>query len=855
MLRGLGSINKHRYYLKYVLLPTREKLLLPSLVAIHVVDVNLRSFHNTRETLDLPPGHNSTAQENTLSTTRYKSFQHILTHGSLPSHRNRLPSSQEIQNDPVLSLFFRDPIRVRMLAEAFARSSHPYRAHRVFSLANERGCRLLPNLYECVAFHLAKAKKWYLIPSLVSLAKSHTGKSTLRLLNWRARALVEEEHYALLEDILDQFDREDLKPDRRTFHLLIRGHLLNRNLQRAKETMQRMKTAGHAIDSSTYAMIVSAYRSLGPDAEVLAKAFMALEDRKSRSNGFILNSILRLMLDAHNAPEALRTLSLFDSRLLDPDMVASSASKSRRNIPSTLDAVSSRNETSARTGKIIPNTATFTMLIRRMANRKDLPRALRIFSKMKADGISVGSGTVAALVHAHFAAGDPNGAINLVASMCDVHSTHLAPFGIQPSPDEPLSLQTKVPLTVDICNALLQGFLESRGLPSIMIVIRFMISATIVPDGRTIEILIAHIESLGVLRPRQLVRLFRYLSSTATRPTLRHLHIILKAIMRRQKYSLHKSGWMVHASRLSHRVLSRSRTPTHDNPSFYPMLGFKLPKRPPYRSLVRPIMQSLLSRRVRNDRATLALRIRHEAVVEADLQTARKTFHQMVAHGMHPNEYHFSALMEGFALVGNLDGARRVMNAAIRAGVEINPVMFTILIVGHARQGQPDLAMRTFQDMINAGIRPDPPAIDAVSSAYYIARARRKARRTLLDLWPFVQRFPPQLYGASLKQLADEMRALKSQSGDRLPLTKSQKLHIYRRIKRLKKRWWDAFPSTRTKVKASPWLLRNGDRLPRDQGDHVRDNNHTSTSYVCMIYICRVRREHHFPEHACTKEM
>jgi pentatricopeptide repeat protein len=72
----------------------------------------------------------------------------------------------------------------------------------------------------------------------------------------------------------------------------------------------------------------------------------------------------------------------------------------------------------------------------------------------------------------------------------------------------------------------------------------------------------------------------------------------------------------------------------------------------------------------------------------------------MLDRGLHPNEYHYAALMEGYAATGELAAAEAVMNAAERAGIRPNCVMHTILIVGYARREKPERAMRILRHMV-----------------------------------------------------------------------------------------------------------------------------------------------------------
>jgi hypothetical protein len=122
----------------------------------------------------------------------------------------------------------------RKLAKAITRTRSPQEAHRVIELAHKMGSPLKQNVYEGVSHQLAEAKHWHLIPSLVVIGINNTGRTTVRLLDWRIRAYVEMNHHTSLDQVFEEFEQQNLKHNRRTFHLLISGHVHNRNLVKAK---------------------------------------------------------------------------------------------------------------------------------------------------------------------------------------------------------------------------------------------------------------------------------------------------------------------------------------------------------------------------------------------------------------------------------------------------------------------------------------------------------------------------------------------------------------------------------------------------------------------------------------------
>jgi pentatricopeptide repeat protein len=735
----------------------------------------------------------------------------------------------DIKKCPILSPYFRDPDQVRNLAEHLAYTESSYRAHRVLALAHQLGCRLKPNIYEGVAFQFAGKNRWRMIPPLVTSAKRHTGRSTIRLLNWHTRALVEKGHFAMMEKVLDLFARENVEPNRRTFHLLVNGHLQNKNLSGAKKILRKMEAAGYPVDASTHALVVSVCQSLGPDADVQARALAALRDVGTQTATSILNSLLRLNLRALDLDGALRLLSFFDQRLLDPDL---SADPGRNPIPPAgdrfppprgrrmaLDSASSSDNPKP----VLPDTTTFTILINYMTQRKDLPGALRMVSRMTISGLAPDSGTVAAILRAFIAAGDHPSAVRLVASMCDPGQVpphlfnRLAPA--MPIECDGLPIPTslpRVPITAEFFNKFLPETLDSCGLYRSIAVLRIMKTCGIRPDSQTSAIFMRYLQRSELARPRELIRLLRHLTPSRDPPTLEHLHIIFKAVFQEEKHLLHGTGWNARATKFARWRNDKADFPedriSGTSDRFHPTAGIRLSSNLHYRALISRPVQSLISRGVRSDRAIYALRIRHDAVLKGDLAAARKTFGRMIANGIHPNEYHFTALMEGHVRAGDFAGARGIMQAAVQAGLKANAVMYTILIAGHARRGDPDSAMRVFRDMIRAGVKPDPPSIDAVASAYYVVGAYRMAKRTLIDLWPFAYSPTPlHLSTTSLKQLSHEQRALTKGRPAYRRMSPEQRVLRRRMIKRLILAWktacdWNWGETADRTTRAAPCL-------------------------------------------------
>ncbi|KAF8078512.1 hypothetical protein FPV67DRAFT_58974 [Lyophyllum atratum] len=705
------------------------------------------------------------------------------------------PILKGIRASPVLSRYLAHPESARRLAEALALTHHPLRSLQLLRVAHTLGSKLKHNAYECVSFRLAGKRHWNGVLSAVSLAKKHVGRMTSRLLNWRARALIETEDYAGLQGVIGEFKEECLMPTRRTFHLILSGHIRNSDLLMAKQCIAAMTEAGCIPDASTHAIVATHYRRLGQDRQVELRSLEALPDVTATTATAVLNSLMQLRLDARDSRGALQLLKLFNPT--DVDAIARTMTAGKGFDNESLTSYKTAPSPPIRLS-LSPNAATFSIFINYQASQSNLSGALHIFRNMLTAGVQPTPGTVTSLIHVFFAAEQGDLAVRMVAKMCNAK-------GVLPSMFEPiLSSQTIDSLpwdpsglspTIQVFNALLRGVLRTHGLSGTDAVLRIMHASDVRPTAATLEILMTHLSKVERCHPGVLLRVLRQFSSPDIQPTLRHMHIIFSCVLRHEKYLLYGSGWDTIAAKYSpHRNEPEQYYPEHrisvEADSFDPTAGIALPRALSHRRLARPSVQSLSSRQILSDTAMVSLRIRHDASIKSDIDSAKEIFQTLLNRGMHPNEYHFSALMEGLAQSGDVEGTLDVMRSANRAGVKPNVVMFTVLIVGHARQGRPDRAMQVFQDMVSAGVTPDVPSIDAVASAFFAVGAYDMAKKVLRSLWTYIQPFPQELGNSSLKTLAHAFRSLhdKNRHGVKPP-SKQERLTLRLKLNRLRETW------------------------------------------------------------------
>lgn len=674
------------------------------------------------------------------------------------------------------------PLLFKELAVAFAElmvtSAKPQRAHHVLVLAHAFGLSFSRNVYEEVLYQLDMRGHWSHMPSVVSLARQHTGGVNTRMLNWRLRALVELSHFHRLPEVLEEFRRDGLKPTRRTFHYLISGYLMNRDLRRAKECLHRMEQVGFPIDATTHAVIISAYRSLGPDKAVQRQAFAVLRELIPRDGTRVLNSLIRICLDARDLNGALQYLSAFDDHVPSPERTGGPGGDSTVDdgrYPQIAKTLKSPNTTpTPNPYLILPDVATFTMIIAYMAQAQDFSRAMYMVEQMRKLGVEADGGFAASLVRLYVAIQDFPTALAIVASICKHIPEAQAPLielGLNPSDvDRVDPILSNVRPSHEPFHALLYGIQKTHGFNGVFLVLASMRAAGLVSTERTVEATMAELARSRKLSTRDLARFLRALPPNA-RPSLHTINIVLRSMYRDELDKVKTSGWMALANRVrqsenqpidgSAASEDRELVSTEDIP-FDPLAGIQIPDGASYASLVRPVTKALYSRRIRTDRETLALRLRYDGVINSDMSSAKDTFRQMVRRGMLPNEYHYAALMEGYALSGDMRAVEMSLETAINNGIAPNVVLYTIVINGYARQGNSTQASRVFHKMLSAGIRPDVGAIDAVVSAYFAAGETTAARSALLDLWSYVGPCPTEEESSkmTIKQLAQTFRAL-----------------------------------------------------------------------------------------------
>ena len=683
-------------------------------------------------------------------------------------------------------------------AEELAGTTSPYQAIRVLQISLKVGTQFKQNVYERVVFRLAEARQWHLILPVVALGKRKTGRSTVRLLNWRTKALVETQHFTLLDGMLEEFSVSGLRPQRRTFHLIIQGHLLNHDIVRAGDAIQKMEDTGYPVDTTTFAAIISVYKGLGPDSFIKDRAFEILHLDTSASTT-VLNGLVMLYLDNHDVDGAFRLLNLPTHPALADAWDLPIGEK---------DKLRGVDDTSTPVGLFVSaaDRTTYLLLINYFAKHQNLSEMHLVLRKMSEAEICPDARVAAALVRAYLASGNENLALAVVLDVCSASRLDmklLSHIGYRDDTIAPSHGPYEGGPSCELFNSLLQGLLPFRGLEVVPIILHLMNSTGLSPDATTLSVLLAHVERDRNVTPHDVVRVLRPFLSFKVRPTLRHLNTILRSVIRSQKSAVRKEGWdalgaLVQRKTVPPKTKKAGLSGALSLPLKDPNLDVTLLHSPSFQEHFKPILDSLSSRSIKADRATFALRMRYETFTRPHgdaVTSAALILQQMKERGLHPNAYHYAALMESHCACGNVGAAQTVFQEAEIRGVlksrTSQLVLRTILISGYSRMGRPDQALRVFQEMLKADVVPDVAAVHAIVGGFFAVKAFKLARGILLDLWPLIGPLPADLQDASLKELSVKLRELRNGcvTGDRFNPTTEQRQALRRRIDKIIEQW------------------------------------------------------------------
>jgi len=609
--------------------------------------------------------------------------------------------------------------------------------------------------YETLAYEFSEKGLWRHVNLVTTIGHNATGEWSTRLLNWGLKSYVNLQDYARMGKILDVFEEFGLQPRRTTFHVLVKGYLENSDLFNARDTLERMRSAGYLMDKRLYSIILSAYKALGSNPEVEKQALENLHGLGDPLEVRILNALLRARIAAGDIDGALRIL--------------------------TLANLSSTGVGDTEAPRIKPNVSTYNALFWLLANRGgSLDRMRTLYQGLTTNGHIPDAETIAAIVQAYMVDKKKDHAVTLVMAVSQhiddsIPATMYAKFGqildvAEIEKDFP-GLISVTP-TIKVYNVLLRGILPSLKLRGMKLYFRLLKVLDIMPDTMTTDIVLDHLRKVHDMDPSALVMVVRTLTSFPSFEsslTIMHLNSILAGFIHREMRLMKCHSWNASAQRVrfGHPPRLKPEEMRGDSLLLDPTGGIALETFRNRRSgivkwILGPMVRSLHRRGIKSSRYTFALRIRREGVIRKDTDAARRVFDLMVSRGITPNQVHYCHMMEGYTAVGEMEQANLMMERAYTNGIKPNVVMFTLLMQGWGRLGRPQEAQAVFGEMIRANVRPDYAAIEALVSAFFFVGAYKTARDLLLDVWPLVEPIPDGLpLNAPLRQLIDNLRALR----------------------------------------------------------------------------------------------
>lgn len=446
---------------------------------------------NLSRDISKPTAGNPQNLEYTTNLQRYythtptpRDFIRVMT--ALASHQPLEKILRFIRKSPSLVHFFSNRRAVREIAKELAQSPKPHHSIEILNLAYHLGHTLNPSAYESVAFHLAQSRSWDMILGVVGAARKHVGHTTLRLLNWRALALMESQRYSSLRRILNEFEAADIIPIRRTYHIMLSGCLRNQDMAGAKDTLQDMREAGISMDATTHALISNSYRKFGVDPQIRYNALASLPNLVPHMRTSVINNMIQSALDTDDMSATFHLLSIFrDKNIYSTLSLASAKFTFDRVQPNSFDMPPLPNL------DMKPNSDTFAFFMNYCVRNLDSEGSLRVAKQSILLGLPPSPNLVTSLVHTYFLQGRGDNAIHMLSRLSvasEIKAWNALRIGSQGGLDFPSQALAHVSLTTRTFNALLKGVLHRQGLSSVPTVFSLMRANNVRPNSRSAEL-------------------------------------------------------------------------------------------------------------------------------------------------------------------------------------------------------------------------------------------------------------------------------------------------------------------------------------------------------------------------------
>ncbi|KAF8603920.1 hypothetical protein BDV93DRAFT_606297 [Ceratobasidium sp. AG-I] len=626
-----------------------------------------------------------------------------------------------------------------LLAEALAHHAFVPDAIALLAHARAQGIPIRPALYEPVVYRLVRRHRWAdvlaLLEPLQSLVpptlESHTQKKlTTRLCEWRVKACAELGDFAGMERALGLFPRGI---SRRSWEVAERACMRNSDPKMAGKIREVLKLA-IMVEGEGEGDVKGKGKDRDTERSKMEEIAQALVSRPGTQD------------DPSSSAQASHAIRI--SRVDTSDPPHPTFLISEHPNPSSPQTPSSDLS-------FTPNARIATLCVKALVQENRVTEAATIVASM-CKGVPVL---------------EPSSSTSAPST-----SSTPRPASV-PLPEVFASVRPDI----FVFNALLKGILDTRGLAGMISLLEIMQGTDVKPDSETGTILLRYLDRQRAWRPGQLIDALvdltaPILPSPASDPSIppkprplpisiRHTNVLLSSILNVERKTSLGGGWKAATAFLKYRTRPVDRYPPSDarlasppDDIDPPTAGLQLRARA---AALKPVLETLRSRGVRNDRMAYSLRAQRDGVVRLDPEMARTVLERAeIPLGAH----HYAALMAGLVECGYMDAATTVMRASHAAGLSVDsPVMHTILITGYARMGQPREAQRVFEEMCKDGVKPDAIAVDALAGAWFVSGEYRRAREVVIEHWPGDGALPFRS-NAPLKEIMTELRKLRPAS-------------------------------------------------------------------------------------------
>ncbi|KAG8990665.1 hypothetical protein FRB90_001669, partial [Tulasnella sp. 427] len=588
------------------------------------------------------------------------------------------------------------------------------------------------DVFRAVARSLESNHLYHLIPSLFHLSEQVLGRTSFRMLEEHTRALVKLRDYAALRSILSKYDEAGLKPRTGTYNRLLQAHLQNCDVLSAQKLLNHMLRSGVPLNDRTYTAVLAGARRMGMTMPM--RRILNITRKSASKSTMTCNALLRWQAHEKNVNGIIGALEEFEME-----------------------------DISRAPDRVLPDGNTYAVIIDRLAQFGDLSKAVQAFAHAMEHGVKPTYSMSASIIKAHVVNRDLFGAYQLLSEMCrgwskgrtdptvvDTLLSRLervvgqAAVGSRKSTEGILPPRTE-PKTKQLCN---WREMELRSL-HFADILEVVVRRTGIGNAIPLLLLMRELDQPMTLRifriltgrvpPSQIARVV-----TALEPMIRDskdpavrqaaIDFLLEKRQTKNVRSLRavRFSWKRDPLLSTRQSTSRASTTVATKHQRVTAVATRL-------GVVTNQLESL---GVCSDRNTYALQIREAAIIEGNTPKARRLLQSMIDAGLKPDVRHYSALIEGYILKGNMPAAKHMMrqyerflvpakavgsrddsryksrssgsSSVINLGLG-NVVLWTLLIVGYGRINRPDQARLAMEEMVREGVAPDAHSVHALA--------------------------------------------------------------------------------------------------------------------------------------------